>query len=175
MMPSYAFRPGPDEHSGYFGRYVALVPEGNILEVLRESIAETCSLVRSAAPSKADFAYAPGKWTVKEVIGHLSDVERVMVYRALRISRTDRIPLASFDEELYVLEGGFGDRTLDSLLEELRVIRQATVSFFAGLSEHAWTRRGTAANSPISVRALASIIAGHELHHRRVLRERYQL
>ncbi len=174
-MASYTLRPAPDEYADHFQRYIALVPAGDILVLLKSQLDDTRSLVRSTPAVKGDFAYAPGKWTVKEVIGHLADTERVMAYRALRISRGDQTPLASFEENVFVPEAQFGARTLASLMDEFAAVRAATVALFDGLPEHSWVRRGTASNRTVSVRALACIIAGHELHHRQLLRERYQL
>jgi hypothetical protein len=121
----------------------------------------------------ARHAYAPGRWTVKEVIGHIADTERVMAYRALRIARGDRTPLPGFEQDPYVAVAELNDRPLPELLAELAAVRAATVALFTGIPTAAWTRMGTASDAPCSVRALAYIIAGHELHHRALLHERY--
>lgn len=166
-------RPLPGEYAPYFERYISLVPPGDLLLSLRSQHHETLSLFSSLPPARADFAYAPGKWTIKEVAGHLADVERVMTYRALRFARNDRTSLPSFDENLYAAEGGFAERTLQDLADEFRLVREATVAFFSGLPAAHFTRGGEASGKYVSVRALACIIAGHELHHRAILRERY--
>lgn len=167
-------RPGADEHAAYFGKYVEKVPEGNLMAMLRDQIAETAAMLRRSR-DRADFAYAPGKWTVKQVVGHLADVERVMSYRALSIARNDQTPLPGFDENAWVDNAGFASRTLDDLLEELEVVRAATVQFGSHLDADELARRGTANGNPMSVRALFYIIAGHERHHVALFRERYGL
>lgn len=169
----HAGRPLADEHVAYYGKYIALVPAGDLVEVLASQEPELVALLRSFE-SAADHAYAPGKWTVKEVVGHLSDVERVMSYRALRIARGDATPLPGFDENAYTPAGRFGDRSLDDLIAELAVVRAATVALFAGLPPDAWERRGTFSDGPGSPRAAACIIAGHVLHHAEILRTRYR-
>lgn len=171
-MAGYTDRPGPDEYFDYYATYVGLVPLGDLVEILASQTAGTLDLLDQARDI-ADHAYAPGKWTVKQVVGHLADVERVMVSRALRFARGDTQPLPGFDENAYVPAGRFEARTLTSLAAELRTVRAATVAFFDGLPAEAWTRRGSANGHEVSVRALACIIAGHELHHCAILRDRY--
>ncbi|HEX9108815.1 MAG TPA: DinB family protein, partial [Longimicrobiales bacterium] len=129
--------------------------------------------VAGMSDEQADFAYAPGKWTIKQVVGHLADTERVMSARALCFARGEQAPLPAFDENAYVDNAGFEQRTLESLVQELRAVRAASVALFDGLGAEAWTRRGTASGHGITVRALAWVIVGHELHHRAILRERY--
>lgn len=172
-MRDYEGRPGADEYAPYYQPYVALVPEGGIVGILARQIDETIALFSGLTEAQADHAYAEGKWTIKEVVGHLSDSERVFAYRALRFARGDTTELAGFDENVYVPAGEFGGRPFTELLEELMVVRRATVALLGGLPEAAWTRRGRASGTEVSVRALATIIAGHELHHRAILSERY--
>jgi hypothetical protein len=136
---------------------------------------DTARVLRAVPSGKADFAYAPGKWTVKEVIGHMGDTERVMSYRALRFARNDSTTLAGFDENTYVPAGRFGRRTIGDLVDELEAVRVATVHLLSHLDEEALARRGFANDAEMSVRALAYIIAGHERHHLNVLRERYAI
>jgi hypothetical protein len=119
--------------------------------------------------------YADGKWSVKEVLGHLVDSERVFAYRALRVARNDQTPLAGFEQDDYVRNGPFARLSLPELIEDLTAVRQSSLSLFGNLDEKVWSRRGTANNSVISVRALAYIVAGHELHHRHILKEKYGL
>lgn len=166
-------RPLDSEYAEFYRKYVARVPDGNILETLRNQVDTTCARVEKAGEAKADFAYAPGKWTVREVIGHLADAERVFAYRAMRFARGDTTGLPGFDETAYVPAGQFERRTLASLLDEFRAVRAATLALYSGLPEEAWTRSGPANNNPVSVRALVWITAGHELHHRNLLEERY--
>jgi hypothetical protein len=127
------------------------------------------------APREADgdYRYATGKWSVKESLGHLVDSERVFSYRALRIARNDQTPLAGFEQDDYVKYGPFGHSSLGSLLEEFTAVRKATVWLFRALDETAWGRRGVASDNQVTVRGLAYIIAGHELHHRRIFQQKY--
>jgi hypothetical protein len=166
-------RPGADEHSAFYGRYVQRVPNGDLIAILREQIANSAALLRNAPSDRADFAYAPDKWTLKEVVGHMIDIERVMSYRALRFSRNDATPLAGFEENDWVDNANFGDRTLADLVDEYEAVRAATVHFAKHLDADALVRRGTANGQGVSVRALLYIIAGHELHHIALVRERY--
>ncbi len=166
-------RPAQSEHAPYYSRYIDLVPDGPIVEVLRSQVRETMELLRSIPEAKGNHAYAPGKWTIKEVFGHVIDSERVFSYRALRIGRGDATPLPGFEQDDYVPQGGFASRTLQDLADELEVVRRATLLLFEGFPKDAWARMGTASGNPVSVQALAYIIAGHERHHVKVLRERY--
>jgi len=173
-MPSgYTGRPEPGEFSHYYVGYVGRVPEGDIVAILRGQLRATQSLLAPLTDAQADFAYAPGKWTIKEVIGHIADTERIMAGRALRVARGDTTPLPGFDENEYVPQGRFGERSLAALLADLEAVRASTVALFAGLPANAWERRGTASDAPVSVRALACVIAGHELHHRALIETRY--
>jgi hypothetical protein len=171
----YTERPGADEYAPFYGRYVTLVPAGDLVRVLDRQVVRTITLLDGVPREWERHAYAPGKWTVREVVGHLADVERVMAHRVLRIARGDPTELPGFDEDGYVAAAGFDRRGLADLAAELRSVRLATVSLLTGLPPEAWTRRGRANGEPVSVRALACIIAGHELHHRAILEERYGL
>ena len=168
-------RPNPDEHIAYYGRYVSLVPDGDLVTQLESDMGDTAALLRRTPPEREDFAYAPGKWTVKEVIGHLADVERVMGFRALWFARSDAQPLPGFDENAWVPSGKFANRTLAELTDELEAVRASTIAMVRGLAPDALARRGTANGAEISVRALLYIIAGHERHHVGLLKERYSL
>jgi hypothetical protein len=166
-------RPGATEHAPYYAKYIGRVPDGDLLELLRAQVMDTSALLRGVSDEQANFAYAPGKWTIKEVVGHITDVERVMSYRALRFARNDLTPLPGFDETAWGTNGNFAARTLDDLVEELQIVRAATIQFAKHLSDEALARVGTANGTPASVRALLYIIAGHERHHAELLRERY--
>ena len=168
-----AGRPDPSEHSPYFGRYISLVSDPDILSVLEAQWKETAAWLRGLNEQDGGFRYAPDKWTVREVLGHMNDTERIFAYRALRIARADKTPLAGFEQDDYVLAGGFEKRTLGDLREEFDAIRKSSLFLFRGFEEVAWTRQGTASDNILSVRALAYMIAGHELHHRRILLEKY--
>jgi len=174
-MASTLSRPGAEEHSPYYSRYIELVPEGNLVDLLVEQQLDTLGMLRRVDEERGTYAYAPGKWTIKEVIGHMSDAERVFSYRALRFARGDATPLASFDENTYVPAGRFNDRRMGSLIDEFQSIRAATVHLFRYLSDEEMTRSGVASGNTISVRDLGYIVAGHERHHANLLRERYGL
>ena len=170
---SFDQAPPAGEFFEYYGKYINLVPAGDIIAILATQLDDTLIPLRELTDEQARFAYAPGKWSVKEVIGHMADTERVFAYRAMRIARSDATPLASFDENAFVPPGRFNDRPLASLLAEFAAVRRATLALLAGLPQEAWTRMGVASTHPVSVRALAWIIAGHELHHREILAQRY--
>jgi transposase len=166
-------RPAPSEYAPFYAGYVERVPEGDVLAQLARQLDETRALLGDLPPSRAVHRYAAGKWSVAEVVGHVTDAERIFAYRALRIARGDATPLASFDENAYVPAGSFDRRTLPDLLDELATVRYATLTLMRGLPAEAWARSGVASGRPVSVGALAYIIAGHELHHVAILRERY--
>lgn len=166
-------RPAADEHSAYFGRYISRVPDGDLLSQLRQQVIETVTLLKTIPESRGSHAYAPGKWSIKTVIGHMIDVERVMAYRALRFARNDKTDLPGFDENQWAADSNFDARTLADLIEELEVVRTATVHFAKHLNTEDQERRGIASGQPVSVRALLYIIAGHERHHVALLNERY--
>jgi hypothetical protein len=166
-------RPKPGEYAPYYDRYISLIPGNDIVATLATQLPKTVALLSSRGEADGEFRYAPGKWTVKEAVGHVIDTERIMSYRALRFARNDQTPLAGFEQDDYVRDGPFADLSVADLAEEFKTVRGATLSFFRGLRPTDWTRRGIANKNEISVRALAYIIAGHELHHRRILEERY--
>ena len=166
-------RPAAGEFIPYYGTYISRVPAGNLTAILTAQRAATQRLLTPLDDARALHRYAPGKWSVKDVVGHLADAERVFSYRALRFARGDAAPLAGFDENTYVPAGGFDRRPFASILEEFSAVRGATIALFGSLDEQAWTRQGTANAAAISVRALGWIIAGHEIHHVAILRERY--
>jgi DinB superfamily len=165
-------RPLAGEFNPFYDRYISLVPSSDIVGLLQSQAPETVKLFQSAN-SKADFRYAPGKWSVKEMLGHINDTERIMTYRALRVARGDKTPLAGFEQDDYIRDGNFAQRTLPDLLDEFLAVRQASLALFRHVDSQTSTRQGIANGDTISVRALAYIIAGHELHHRKVLREKY--
>jgi hypothetical protein len=166
-------RPGAGEYAPYYAGYVALVPDGEILTLLRDQLAETEALLREFRAERGDHRYAPGKWSVKEIVGHVADAERVFAYRALRFARGDTTPLPGYEQDDFVRGGNFAARALPEIAGELRSVRMASITLFAGLSEEALLRRGHANGVEFSVRALAWIIAGHERHHAKIIRERY--
>jgi uncharacterized damage-inducible protein DinB len=166
-------RPAPDEYDPYYQRYIDQVADGDLLELLRRQVEETATLLAGVKERDAGFRYAEGKWSIREVVGHVSDVERIFVYRALCFARRERGGLPGFEEDDYVANAKFSSRPLGDLMAEFRAVRAATTAFFGGLDSEELRRKGTANNRPYSVRALAYIIAGHERHHTRILAERY--
>lgn len=166
-------RPSPDEYAPYYGTYIGKVADGDIVRTLREQIDGTASYLRSIPASREGHRYAPGKWSIREVVGHLSDAERVFCYRALRFARGDRTPLPGFDENEFMKGARLDERTLASLVDEYVTVRAASLALFDSLFPEEWSRHGTASGKEMSVRALAWVIAGHELHHLEVLRTRY--
>lgn len=175
MTVASSIRPGADEYASFYASYVAAVPDGDVTRALAEQGEGFLRLLKDIGDEKAGFAYAPGKWTIKEVILHMADTERIFAYRLLRIARGDTTPLAPFDENAYAPMSAANDRPLDSLLGEFAAVRGATLSLLRWLPEVAWSRRGVASGREVSVRALAWISTGHALHHERVLQERYGL
>jgi hypothetical protein len=167
------FRPRPGEYLPYYDRYISLVAGDDILATLDEQRRQTVLLLSGRTEADGNLRYAPDKWSLKEVLGHLSDTERIMGYRALRIGRGDPTPIEGFEQDDYVRNGPFVRRLLSDLIEEYIAVRRGTLSLFRNLDEAAWSRRGVANHNEVTVRALAYIIAGHELHHRRMLEEKY--
>lgn len=165
--------PEASEYAPYYGTYIGHVQPGDIVETLSTQGEATTALLRAIPEEKGGARYAPGKWSVREVIGHVTDAERIFTYRALRFARADQTPLAAFEENSYIANGSFDDRTLASLVDEFEAVRRATVLFFASLNSTEWMRVGTASNTQMSVRGLAWVTAGHERHHVGILQSRY--
>jgi len=166
-------RPEPGEYAPYYDRYISLIPGTDILGTLDAQRRQTMLLLSGRNESDGDFRYAPEKWNAKEVLGHVCDTERIFAYRALRIARADQTPLAGFEQDDYVRNGPFAQAPLEEIIEDYIAVRRATLTLLRNLEEAAWVRRGVANKNEVSVRALAYIIAGHELHHRRILEEKY--
>lgn len=166
-------RPAPDEYAPSFQSYVDRVPDGDVLAGIERQGASTCALFAKVGEPRADFCYAPGKWSVKRVLQHVVDGERMFGYRALCIARGETLSLPGFDENLYAGNDGSADRRLADVVAEFAAVRAATIALLRGLGAAAWQRRGLANGKPCSVRCLPWLMAGHELHHLAVLRERY--
>jgi hypothetical protein len=166
-------RPQPGEYAPYYDRYISLIQGEDILNTLDQQRREMMLLISCRDDEEGGFRYAPEKWSAKEVLGHVCDTERIFAYRALRIARADATPLGGFEQDDYVRNGPFAQRPLADLVEDFIAVRRATLSLLRNLDETAWSRRGIANKNEVSVRALAYIIAGHELHHRRILEEKY--
>ena len=165
-------RPQSDEYDPYYDRYISLVKSEDIVFVLEKQTPDTVALFKSAS-AKTEYRYAPGKWSVKEVLAHVNDTERIMAYRALRISRGDKTPIEGFEQDDYINNATFDDCNLSDLIDEFEHVRRANLLMFRQLNEEAWARRGIASDAEVSVRALAFIMAGHELHHMKLLKEKY--
>jgi uncharacterized damage-inducible protein DinB len=166
-------RPASGEYAAFYQNYVALAEGENISEVVNKYAFNIQEFYNSLPAEKEDYAYSEGKWTVKQVLQHVTDAERVFIYRALRISRNDPTPMASFDENEYVKNGFAETRTLSSLKQEFNAVRAATDMFLLSLNETQIQRTGIASGHTVSVNALGFIIYGHLLHHRNILKERY--
>lgn len=166
-------RPATDEHAPYYARYVSRVPEGDVLALLERQGREAAALLRALPEERGTFRYAADKWSVKDVVGHVADSERIFGYRALRIGRGDRTPLPGFEQDDFVRAANFDRRPLRELVAELEAVRAATLALFRGFDDEALGRRGTASGQEVTPRALVYIIAGHERHHLDILRERY--
>ena len=166
-------RPQQGDYALYYEKYVSLVPSGDFLEILQSQRRELLELLSPLSEEQANFRYAPGKWSVKEVIGHITDAERIFAYRLLRIARGDETPLSSFEQDGYIKTGRFSTRKLEDLLEEFSAVRESTICLIRSLDDAAWLRRGNASQKEVSVLALAFIIAGHDRHHRTILEKHY--
>lgn len=165
-------RPQPDEYPPFASVYVGHVETTNVLELLTESRDSTYQLFSNMSEEKAMYAYAPGKWTLKQVLGHMIDTERTFAYRAFCFSRNN-VELPGFDQDIYVNNTDFNSRTIQSLADEYKVTRESTMFLYRSFSEEQLLRRGIASNSPVTVRGLVYMTAGHELYHLKLIRERY--
>jgi uncharacterized damage-inducible protein DinB len=166
-------RPQPGEYAPYYERYISLIQGEEILNTLDQQRRQTMLLLSGRDEEDGEFRYAAEKWSAKEVIGHICDSERIFAYRALRISRADSAPMEGFEQDDYVRNGPFAQRPLADLVEDFIAVRRATLSLLRNLDEAAWLRRGMTNKNEVTVRALAYIIAGHEVHHRGILEEKY--
>lgn len=166
--------PAPSEYAPYYHTYVGKIsPDTDLAELLRSEFEKTHALLSSLSEEKQLYRYAPGKWSIREMVGHMVDTERVMAYRAMRVARGDKTPIPGFDQDDYIPEGDFDARPMASMLAEWRGLREATIAFTESLGKEASVFMGTASDNPVTPRALLYIIAGHELHHMGVLQERY--
>jgi len=168
-------KPQPSENAPFYAEYIATVPDGDIVQLLEQQVAALRAFANRLAPERETFRYAPDKWTVRELVGHVIDAERVFGYRLVCISRGDRNSLPGFDENEYVAAANFNARPLQSLVDEFALLRGANLMAMRALDAAAWQRIGLANNNPVSVRALAYIMAGHVNHHLTMLQTRYEL
>jgi len=162
-----------NEYAGHFGTYIRESGDGDLIEELEISLHAFIRFVQDIPMDKFDYRYAPGKWTIKDIIQHILDCERIFAYRALRFSRNDQTPLPSFEEDDYANSTNSNGRSIQDLLTELSALRHSTLLFYKSLSEEQLKRIGTASNNQISVRALGFVIIGHQKHHQKVFEERY--
>jgi len=166
-------RPETTEYASYYQRYTDLVPDGDIVTTLKRQMDQTLTLLRRIDENRGSYRYAPDKWSIKQLIGHVIDAERVFAYRALRFARSDSQAIPGFDQDQFMSGANFDDQLLEDLIDEYEHVRRATIALLKPLSDEAWMRRGTASDNEVSVRALAHIMAGHELHHVQILKTRY--
>ena len=166
-------RPTPEEYAPYFETYISKVPDGDILDTLEEQTSETLDMLEAIPEDRQLFSYAPGKWTIKEVVGHIIDCERVFSYRLLRIARNDQTPLPGFEQDDFVAAADSNSRDWEDLLEEYESVRMSTLSLVRQIQPEWWSRMGNASGNKLTARAAAFIIAGHELHHLKILHEQY--
>ena len=167
-------RPAKGDYSEYYQQYIDLVEDDNILSVLTEQNKKTQNILNSFLKDKGNYRYAEGKWTVREIVGHLMDVERIFAYRAISIARGEKKSLPGFDQDEYVKNGMFNQRTLPDLIYEFRLLRECNILLFKGLDKSVWQNRGLANDNEVTVLALMFMIAGHEKHHLNILKERYK-
>jgi uncharacterized damage-inducible protein DinB len=166
-------RPAAGEYGEFYAGYISEVPDGDLMKFFEQQLREVRGVLSSIAEGRGGFRYAEGKWSIKEVIGHMNDAERIFAYRALRFARNDASPLASFDENAYATAGEFDRRTMASLVDEFVQVRDATLALFRTFTAESGARIGTASGKQMSARALGWVIAGHTAHHVKVLKERY--
>jgi len=166
-------KPAQEEYPAYYHNYIQLVPAGDVLSHLELQMEKTADLLSGLKEEQLNYRYAEGKWSIKEVLGHITETERIMSYRALRIARGDLTSLAGYDDEAYVKEAQFEKRTISDLIGEYKAVRMSTLALFKGLPEGTPKRKGYANNGEVSANAISYIVAGHELHHLKLVKERY--
>jgi hypothetical protein len=166
-------KPETSEYNPYYEKYISLIEEGELLNALERQPSELRSLLNGLDEEKGKYAYADGKWSIKEVLSHLIDGERIFGYRVLRISRGDETPIEGFEQDGYIENSHANERSFEDLLEELSLQRNANLRMLKNLRDDGWKRLGTASQSPVSVRALGFIMAGHVRHHINILKAQY--
>jgi uncharacterized damage-inducible protein DinB len=166
-------RPTESEYPNYYQPYVKLVPDGELVQILQENLLAVVKLFKGISEEEALHRYAPGKWSVKEVLGHIIDTERIMSYRLMRVARGDQTPLAGFNETDYVQAAQTNSLSMEAILEDFKATRNASITLIQNTPAEAWTNKGNANGMEITTRAIAYIIAGHEMHHRKIVEERY--
>jgi hypothetical protein len=173
MSTSAIGKPAPTEYGAHFGRYINLIEDPDVIRVLESQLVTTRVLLESISEETSLMRYEPGKWSIRELVGHIADCERVFAYRALRFARNDKTELPGFDQDTFAANAGFHSLPMQEIRQEYESVRQSTLFLFKHLQPEAWTRRGVANQNESTVRALAFTIAGHELHHTGILKSRY--
>lgn len=166
-------RPDLDEYDPMYEPYIRLVPDGHLADLLARTCERTIRLLQQIPEWRWSYRYSEGKWSLKDVVGHMIDNERIAGYRLLRIARGDRTPLPGFDQEEYAKRAMYDAFAMKDLIEDYRICRRSTLAIMRGVPQEAWPRRGRANDCELSARALAYVIAGHELHHVAVIRDKY--
>lgn len=166
-------KPQPHEYNPYYQYFIDLVEGDDLIQILENTHSATHKLIRNTPSEKLDYRYAEGKWNIREVLVHLIDTERIFCYRALRFARQDNTRLPGFEQDDYVVPSNAANRSIDSITQELAAVRRSTIMLFKNFDDTMMSQIGTASNTPMSVRALSLVIAGHELHHCKIIRERY--
>lgn len=166
-------RPNKNEYPDYYEEYIKLVPEGEMVSILKKNLELTMALFNGISESEGNYRYAPDKWSIKEVLGHMTDTERILSTRLLRIGRGDVTPLSGFNENFYVDGAEFDKQTTQNILDEFVSVRKATISLIKNMPEESWLRKGLANGIINTARSLVYSIAGHELHHCKIIQERY--
>jgi uncharacterized damage-inducible protein DinB len=166
-------RPQSDEYAISLKKYIDVVPDGELVAILESQLKEWQRLLAPLSDEAGNFRYAPGKWTIKEVLGHVTDAERIFSYRLLRIARGDKTPLPGFEQDDYIKTANSSSRRVKDLREEFEAVRRASLALVSSLDDEALKRTGTASGNPVSARAMAFVIAGHDRHHGQILREKY--
>lgn len=166
-------RPNSNEHAAYYSRYIDLVPDGNIIDLMDKQIEEAKNLLLGIDEEKSKFRYAADKWSIREVFGHVLDGERIFAYRALRFSRNDKTEIAGFEQNLYVPNSNHDNIKLSALLDEFTLVRKSNIYLFQTFTEEMWMRQGIASKNSVTVRAIPFIMAGHCTHHLNVIKNKY--
>lgn len=166
-------RPKKNEYHPYFERYIELVPDEELLDILKSQQEATANLLQDISREQGEYRYEAKKWSLKEVLGHMADVERTLSYHVLAIARGDAVSFTPFDKDLYMANAHFSQLDFQEVLSDFSIVRNCTSSLLSCLPDNAWMRTGTVLNQPLTARALAYIIAGHELHHQAIIKERY--
>jgi uncharacterized damage-inducible protein DinB len=165
--------PVTSDYAPGYAKYIEVVPDGDLIEILETQVRDYQRLLSGLTEEQANSRYAPGKWTIKESLGHVTDAERVFTYRILRFARADQTPLSSFEQDDYVGAANSSSRKLADLMDEFVAVRRGSIALIRSLDDAAWLRRGVASGREISVLALAFVVAGHAQHHKRIFEERY--